>query len=93
MFKALMIVNLLTIMVLLPTWSMACDKGCTPVGNVCACDPAPAEVAKPVEGVTGTVDHNVKIDMPDSLRDKDLKQDQENQDADAQGKAAANIPQ
>ena len=58
---------------------------------MCACDQPPAEVEKPVEGVSGTVDHNVKIDMPGSLTEKVQKQIDEEKNADAEGKAAAGL--
>ena len=79
------------ILLLFVTPAMACRKNCTPIGPECACDQPPAEVEKSVEGVSGKPDKNVKIDMPESLADKDRKADQDKSDADRAGKKAAGI--
>lgn len=77
------------------SYAMACGKGCELHGNVCACEPSPAEMPQDVKPSTeapprGNGEH-VKAAMPDSLIYSDSHLDQEKVDADVQGKKAAGL--
>ena len=92
-YSLLFIVNVTSL-----AWS--CGSGCTPVGDVCACDEKPVEshtdvqaisTEKPTRNPLGACATEVHCAEPQSLAASDIKQDQEKAAADRQGKNSAGI--
>ena len=93
------IVLILSLLVLSPTWCLSCDKGCEEFHGTCACLGTP-EMAPSVKPSDEKPHHSqipewqeggVQPALPPSLAAQDAKQDQEKSAADAEGKKKAGL--
>lgn len=97
--------TILTVLVFLPSFVLACAKGCTEYEGNCACEPPSADTQTLAPMPQGVVSDEkpsrhpepawqrgeVHADTPPSVAAKDALADEEKAKAEADGKAAAGL--